>query len=108
MSKFTKGEWIHVAADFSDFDIAITTQARWDANDPNIAQVSVDWSGELAREQKANAHLISAAPDMYKLLEKFLPMDEDGNGWDFQYNEGSEHFGEEVVELLKKARGESC
>jgi hypothetical protein len=54
---------------------------------------------------KRTAHLIAAAPDMYELLLKFLPMDEDGNG-PFEYNEGSEHYGEEVKALIAKARGE--
>ncbi len=63
-------------------------------------------NGARSHERDANAYLIAAAPDMYKLLQKFLPMDEDGNGWDFQYNEGSEELGEEVIKLLSKARGE--
>ena len=57
-------------------------------------------------DKEADAHLIAAAPDMYKLLQQFLPRDEDGNGWDFIYDEGSEGMGEEVIKLLAKARGE--
>ncbi len=34
-----------------------------------------------------------------KALEKFVPIDEYGNG-DFHYNEGSEYLGEEVMEAL--------
>jgi len=68
-TKFTKGEWINVKADFSDFDIAITTQKRWDTSVVNIVEVTVDWNGELAAEQKANASLIAAAPDMYAMVD---------------------------------------
>ena len=40
--------------------------------------------------------------ELEALLKKFLPMDEEGGGWDFQYNEGSEYLGKAVMEVLKE------
>ncbi len=100
-TKFSKGEWIHIDADFSDFDIAITTQKRWDASEVNITEVTVNWEGELAAEQKANAHLIATAPDMYAMLKEisafasFKP--DDINLRAMKAN---------IDTLLKKSRGE--
>ena len=96
-TKFTKGEWFHQKGDDWISD---------DSNDDRIICCAV-CDGRSHEERRANALLIVAAPAMYKLLEKFLPMDGDGNGWDFVYDEGSEHMGEEVIALLSKARGES-
>ena len=92
-TKFTKGEW---KSDYYDVK----------SNGKLIADCGFSSEG-CDKEEQANAHLIAAAPDMYKLLERFLPMDGDGNGWDFVYDEGSEHMGEDVIALLAKARGES-
>jgi hypothetical protein len=61
--------------------------------------------GQMSEVCKANAHLIAAAPKMYRMLKEFLPMDEDGNG-EFSYNEGSEYLGDEVTKILAEARGE--
>ena len=100
-TKFTKGKWVvNVVRD--QFEII------GHETNPYIADVlCLDKGGAKAIvEAKANAHLIASAPAMYKLLEKFLPMDGDGNGWDFVYDEGSEHMGEEVISMLSKARGE--
>lgn len=94
-TKFTKGEWV---ANIEQQEVI------GHATNPYIADI-LD-SGMGKDEVDANVHLIAAAPAMYKLLEKFLPMDEDGNGWDFQYNEGSEEMGQDVINLLAKARGE--
>lgn len=87
MSNFTKGEW--------------KVYGDWGINTGDSTECHATF------ENYGDAHLIAAAPAMYKLLEKFLPMDGDGNGWDFVYDEGSEHMGEEVIALLSKARGES-
>ena len=40
--------------------------------------------------------------ELEKVLENFLPMDDEGGGWDFQYNAGSEHLGQAVIEALKE------
>ncbi len=68
----------------------------------------VDSSKERANraandERKKYLPIVTKQAEQIKLLrkalEKFVPMDECGNG-DFQYNEGSEYLGEEVMEAL--------
>jgi hypothetical protein len=39
--------------------------------------------------------------ELESLLKKFRPMDENGDGWDFVYNEGSEYLGAAVLEALR-------
>jgi hypothetical protein len=39
--------------------------------------------------------------ELEDLLKKFRPRDEDGDGWDFVYDEGSEYLGEAVLKALK-------
>ena len=95
-AKFTKGPW----RVFGDWGIQAKNEVSC------LATFEFTRLDDGTSNGFDNAHLIAAAPDMYKLLQKFLPMDEDGNGWDFQYIEGSEHLGEQVVKLLAKARGE--
>lgn len=104
-TKFTKGEWFY---DKEDGSISPASN-----NGLSICSIQpMDKPNDCSRflfasETESNAHLIAAAPAMYELLKKFLPRDEDGNGWDFVYDEGSEYLGEEVVSMLNKARGES-
>ena len=43
--------------------------------------------------------------ELEKVLENFLPMDDEGGGWDFQYNAGSEHLGQAVIEVLQEQEG---
>ncbi len=71
------------------------------------------WCKEDRAESLANAHLIAAAPEMYQLLERFLPystFDCDGNeilhGGDFNWNEDDDPMIDELKTLLAKARGE--
>ena len=97
-TKFTKGEWIAVQME----DVNSIYNIHYTAPDSEYSQASITLYNQ---DNAANAHLISAAPDMYELLKEFIPMDEDGNG-EFQYNEGSEYLGKKVIELLTKARGE--
>ena len=40
--------------------------------------------------------------ELESLLKKFKPMDEDGHGGDFVYNEDSTHLGESVMKALKE------
>lgn len=96
MTKFTKGPWVK------------------DRRGESLIGANSDpvcvWGCGLSNAQKndervANSHLIASAPDMYKLLELFIPTDEDGNG-NFTYDDGSEYLGEQVELILAKARGE--
>jgi len=104
-AKFTKGEWRCCDGTKFGEQVLFVDVKNKSAVVCRLTK-QVNKNTILSPEDIANAHLIAAAPDMYNLLQKFLPMDEDGNGWDFQYNEGSEHLGKEVINLLKKARGE--
>ena len=45
---------------------------------------------------------IKRIAELEDLLKKFRPRDEDGDGWDFIYNEGSEYLGEAVLKALKE------
>ena len=40
--------------------------------------------------------------ELESLLKKFKPMDEDGHGGDFVYNEDSTHLGDSVMKALKE------
>ena len=103
-TKFTKGRWV-VDYRGTTGTVKALVNAKADIT-PTVATYRITPSIIKADgEVKANAHLIAAAPDMYALLQKFLPMDEDGNG-SFIYDDGSECMGEDVVKLLAKARGE--
>ena len=89
------------------------TQGDWNVPPHTVGpddqcEVVFNEAGECIAEyvhSRDDAHLIAAAPKMYKLLQKFLPCDEDGNGV-FLYNDGSEYLGDEVTKLLAEARGE--
>lgn len=91
--KFTRGEW----SSKSGYSIS----SKGHGYIAKALPVYMDSS-----ERKANADLIAAAPKMYRLLQKFIPMDDDGNG-EFIYSDGSECMGDEVNALLAEARGES-
>jgi hypothetical protein len=95
-TKFTKGPWVMCKR--GELLLGDTGEA--------VTVYNCGLSGTGKTEGSvANSQLIKAAPKMYALLLKFLPMDADGNG-PFEYNEGSEHLGEEVEALLAKVRGE--
>ena len=49
--------------------------------------------------------MIERIAELEKVLENFLPMDDEGGGWDFQYNAGSEHLGQAVIEVLQEQEG---
>jgi hypothetical protein len=40
--------------------------------------------------------------ELENLLKEFRPRNEDGDGWDFVYDEGSEYLGEAVLKALKE------
>lgn len=58
---------------------------------------------EVIEEAKANAALISAAPDMYALLQKVVNLEVLTGYWDMKNNCS---LRESIQKLLKKARGE--
>ena len=83
--KFTSGPWIN-----EDYSFEITSKECC----LPIAKVTV------FNEGKANAHLIAAAPDMYKALKSMVDMMDCGD----ESGDGSEWHAEAVL-ALKKARG---
>ena len=100
-AKFTKGEWE------AKETIAYKNQIK--VKDKKGKQGKI--IGNI--RSRDNAHLIAAAPDMYEMLERFLPystFDIDGNetlhGGEFNWNEDDDPMIDELKKLLAKARGE--
>lgn len=102
--KWTPGPWMEIGDGYREDGIEITTSDR-QANDMvEIAAVEVDFEEEFDAEQRANARLIAAAPDLYEACAGLLawadkalapgdagcdfmngdsPANKDGqNGWD--------------------------
>jgi hypothetical protein len=78
-------------------DNAPTKQGKW----PDCNQVDSD--GKWSHRQPLIRSLadVKRIVELENLLKKFRPMDENGDGWDFVYNEGSEYLGAAVLEALK-------
>jgi len=97
--KFTQGEWAYkhklsygVCSD-SQHDHQIL--AKYEGCDFRIASVNVHEDEDIA-----NAHLMAAAPDMYRMLNDIaIYLKSDGNGF-FDNTVGV------IDKLLAKARGE--
>ena len=93
-TKFTKGEWNHNIIELEDFGIAaISNQSKI------IAQCNLN--GKLSEEVKANARLISAAPEMYEQLSSII----DGTAFDKETGLILAHRLEEIRKVLNKAVG---
>ena len=70
MTEFTKGPWVIDAGEKNDRSHLITTNNRSVINNmAPICEIETDFIGEFGVEQKANAHLIAAAPAMYAMIE---------------------------------------
>lgn len=92
MTQFTPGPW-YINTLAGPTEIA--------ASDPFV-EIGVAYTDGQDDNGKANAHLISAAPDMYKALERLLAA--------YAVDESSEEWPDEwrnCLAALKKARGES-
>ena len=101
--KITKGEWTIV--DSTDKSLSV-----WASESECITTINYDfWDPKYQDELKANAHLIAAAPDMYKALERVkqghLNLCELNIVPD-RYQKDAYKIVNEIDELLKKARGE--
>jgi hypothetical protein len=72
-------------------------QGKW----PDCNQIDSD--GKWSHRQPLIRSLadVKRIVELENLLKKFRPMDENGDGWDFVYNEGSEYLGAAVLEALK-------
>ncbi len=89
MSKFTKGDW-SVDGDevFSEYDCELHP----------IASCACNWTCKDEPEILANAHLISAAPDMYEMLEMLV---------DKYIGDIPSGICADIEFILEKARGEA-
>ncbi|CAM0106944.1 hypothetical protein MYOV065v1_p0020 [Vibrio phage PS15B.2] len=104
MSDLTKGPWVACVSSSDDFDICTAIKDKGNGNCIVANEIDEDYES-----------LLLALPDMYKMLERFLPystFDGDGNevfhGGDFNWNEDDDPMIDELKQLLAKARGESC
>ena len=115
--KFTPGPWKALPNSIgTSFYINCAGEGgEIDQYSPTVAET---WGATYSPDKDASggrndAHLIAAAPDMYAMLEQFLPeiaYDEDGNefyfGGSFNWNEHDDPMIAELIALLAKARGE--
>lgn len=88
--KFTKGEWFVSTKPESEHYL-ITVDCGGSMSIPIITS-ALDLSYYDTEERESNAHLIAAAPEMYKFLDDLA----NGRGTDYP-----------IEKLLAKARGES-
>jgi len=65
-TKFTKGEWFT-----EDYSTLLNVSAKGSGSicDVDTDYITDEYVIDPTEEQRANAHLIAAAPDMYELLE---------------------------------------
>ncbi len=95
-TEFTPGPWEAAdRGDYSDFDGNSRVIL---GDDTRIAVVHHHGTPE----NEANAHLIAAAPDLYRALEAVVELDAYYNIFD-----GLELVSEDVFAALSKARGET-
>lgn len=77
--KHTPGPWLAQDGDHFEADCVIITQARLEESKGPIAQLDTDFNEPVGEEQRANARLIAAAPELLGALqavaatEMFLP-----------------------------------
>lgn len=93
MSEFTKGDW--EAKDWSSF-------GDWGV-ESGKSSICCAFGAKFSKENEANAHLIAAAPKMYRILQEVseirdLSMD-DAIGWLIDNTD-------DILHLLAEARGE--
>lgn len=69
-AKHTPGPWLLI--DATDDEIAITTDARMADDIVPIVEVQIGWDEPLESEQRANARLIAAAPDLLEACQGLL------------------------------------
>ncbi len=117
-AKFTKGEWYISHWESDDYyDLNVSTKDKTEANPCGyVCSLNLAYDDEgidIVAEQeinRANAHLISAAPEMYCLMEKLTSIEHERGGFlsangELNYKVGDSVF-KEAKRLLTKARGE--
>lgn len=104
-SKFTRGEWevVYYTTKHHGFDKVFAYEV-WSDNVCVVGKTNTNYAGnKINNELLANAHLISAAPELYNEVEMYISLlnalIEDGHtGYIERRNR--------VVNSLAKARGE--
>ena len=71
-SYHTPGPWMAVPGGRHDQEVIITTQHRLDQSFSEICGLDVEFTGKHGDEQKANARLIAAAPEMLRALRAIV------------------------------------
>ena len=71
----TPGPWMAVPGGRLDQEVIITTQHRLDQSFSEICGMDVEFTGKHGDEQKANARLIAAAPELLAALECLCSFD---------------------------------
>ncbi len=104
-AKFTKGIWKELNGDGCQQELIITTNDRWNNSQGVICEMDVIFDGHHGVEQKANAHLIASAPDMYELL---LSVNNSINQCrnEIELADKVASLSHNIDQALKKARGE--
>jgi len=97
-TKFTKGEWHCIDGTIIGEQVLFVHATELGVNKGIVCRLTkqVDTHISLSLEDIANAHLIAAAPDMYKMLESLR----DDYGL-------LTTVGKDIDKLLAKARGEN-
>ena len=91
-TKFTKGEWFT-----EDYSTLLNVSAKGSGSicDVDTDYITDEYVIDPTEEQRANAHLIAAAPDMYEMLYYIMK----GEIRAYAHEK-------RIKELLSKARGE--
>lgn len=102
-AKFTKGPWVAFPDSVGSYYVNCRSNED-DCVTENSPAVCATWGATYSTIkgcEKADAHLIAAAPEMYTMLETAMNI---MNADDFE----SEVSSDDIKKLLAKARGESC
>lgn len=73
--EFTNGEWSPIITECSDWLLSVVIS---ESEDRVICHTTAD-SKMSSEQQKANAHLISAAPDLFEACERALQVFDEEN-----------------------------
>ena len=101
-ANFTKGEWF-IERYHTMLDVSVVGHGAICTVDTD--HVLQECMIDPTPEQEANAHLIAAAPDMYKMVSKVLEMQKQWYGYGVDTHMKLADMAKEMELLLAKARG---